>query len=603
MFTKTCSFLVLAVILLPLYSLAQLIGDPVDPNDFGLDESDDEFKFEIIRKRYVKLEEWNMGNQLSLLLFPDIEITSDLDFIERYGQTKSWKGNIQSDPSAYVIISEKNGVYFGKVVSPNLNTFLLVYKGASVYGIYEVDPSNIPQELDDQVLGEGDGTEMSGSICDSSYVCPGVTIDVLVVYTPAARSATGNDAAALEASIATAVTELNTVNTNSGVQHSYNLVHTEEVVFTESGSASADLAALRSTNDGLMDNIHQLRYAHRADLVALITSSAYCGIGYVQPSPSFFYSDIGFSISGFSCMATNLTFAHEIGHNMGLHHDWYVNSSSTPCSHHHGYVNQNAQASSTRRWRTVMAYNSNCSSVFGFNCRRVPYWSNPNNTMTGDPMGVPIGSSQASDNAFALNRASCMVAAFSETLTSFPVIYQDWQVSKEGRNIILDWSTAQEVNNQGFEIEARSDTSEAFQKLAFVAGRGNSNEVHRYAYQFKDAFPGRHYFRLKQIDLDGQYAYSSIKEVEINGSNKLYHHVFPNPSAGITQLQLSLSQESEYRIDLMDIDGQIIENLQAGELKAGSHRFTFNTQGLSPGLYFYSIRSLSERVMGKIWVQ
>ncbi|MEM6346260.1 MAG: reprolysin-like metallopeptidase, partial [Bacteroidota bacterium] len=453
-----------------------------------------------------------------------------------------------------------------------------------------------------QVLGESDGTEMSGSICDSSYVCSSVTIDVLVVYTPAARSATGNNAAALEASIAAAVTELNTVNTNSGVQHSYNLVHTEEVTFTESGNASADLGALRSTNDGLMDNIHQLRYVYRADLVALITSSAYCGIGYVQPNPSFFYPDVAFSISGFSCMATNLTFAHEIGHNMGLHHDWYVNSSSTPCSHHHGYVNQNAPAASNRRWRTVMAYNSNCSSVFGFSCRRVPYWSNPNNNMNGDPMGIPIGSLQPSDNAFALNRASCMVAGFSETLTSFPVTYQDWQVNKDGFTINLNWSTTQEINNLGFEIEIRSDSSDAFQRLAFVSGRGNSNEIHQYSYQVRNSLPGKHYFRLKQIDLDGQYTYSSIKEVEIEASNKLYHQVFPNPTHAYAHLAFVLRKTAIYEIDLMDMDGRVVERLYAGELVVGKHEFELNTQSLNPGLYFYSIRSKQDRVLGKLWV-
>ncbi|MEM6346570.1 MAG: hypothetical protein AAF927_21965, partial [Bacteroidota bacterium] len=137
-----------------------------------------------------------MGSQLSLNLFPDVKIVSELDHIERFGQLKSWQGNIQADEAAYVIISEKNGTFFGKIVAPDFRTFLLIYKGASIYGIYEVDPSNISQETNDQVLGESDGTEMSGSICDSSYVCSSVTIDVLVVYTPAARSATGNNAAA-----------------------------------------------------------------------------------------------------------------------------------------------------------------------------------------------------------------------------------------------------------------------------------------------------------------------------------------------------------------------------------------------------------------------
>ncbi|MDW3645950.1 MAG: zinc-dependent metalloprotease [Bacteroidia bacterium] len=598
------SLLVLACILLfPLQTQAQLIGDPVDPSAYDLDVSSDDSRPEILRKRYVSLKDWTMGPQLSLSLFPDTEVLSYVEEIDLGEERKTWKGHVPGDDAAYVIISEQEGIYYGKIVDADMRSFQLIYKGSSVYAIYEIEPSNIPLDEEDQVILEAaDEIEGDEGICEQSYSCPAATIDILIVYTPAAKDEMGGQAA-IEAAIASAVSEMNTVNDNSGVPHDYNLVHTEEINFTESGSSSTDLGALRSQTDGKGDNVHQLRYIHRADLVAMISSSSYCGIGYVPNSKTYFDASSGFSITGVNCMTGNLTLAHECGHNMGLHHDYYVSSSTRPCSHHHGYVNQNAQAANNKRWRTVMAYNDNCSDAFGFYCSRIPYWSNPDQDYNGDPMGVSIGNSQPSNNAFALTRSSCLVSGMSDQLVSFPVIYQDWQVEAKDQEISLNWATAQEINNSGFEIEIRSDSAKDFQKLGFIAGKGNSTEVQSYSFKVRHAFPGVHYLRLKQIDHDGTFAYSSIKEVEIGKEEQVYHRAYPNPSEGLTTLEFILYRSSEYQIDIMDINGQLVRKLYKGELKTGDHRFELNTEELNPGMYFYSIRSLIDQEMGKLWVR
>ena len=87
-----------------------------------------------------------------------------------------------------------------------------------------------------------------------------------------------------------------------------------------------------------------------------------------------------------------MTFAHELGHNMGLRHDRYA-SGVPRTGFRYGYVNQRAfepGAPETARWRTIMAYNSQCGRVGGFHCARLPYFSNPEVTYDGDPMGVPV---------------------------------------------------------------------------------------------------------------------------------------------------------------------------------------------------------------------
>ncbi|MEM6800304.1 MAG: zinc-dependent metalloprotease family protein [Bacteroidota bacterium] len=334
---KLGSLLVLASILLlfPFYSQAQLIGNPLNPSQYGLDVSADNFQSEIIRKRYVSLNDWDMGSQLSLKLFPDVEIVFDSEKIEFDGKIKIWTGHIPGNEDGYVIISEQAGLYYAKIVDAAFRTFQLVHKGASVYAIYEIDPNNIPQNENDHIIVEEDVAESDNGICDPNYSCAAVTIDILAVYTPAAKNQMGS-AVGIQNAISVAIAEMNRINTRSGVPHSYRLVHMEETNFTESGNSSTDLNVLRNPTDGIMDNVHLLRYTHSADLVALITSSVYCGIAYIQEVSTVFFPSFGFSVTGVNCMNTNYTLAHEIGHNMGLQHDWFVNTRPYPCPHSHG---------------------------------------------------------------------------------------------------------------------------------------------------------------------------------------------------------------------------------------------------------------------------
>ncbi|MEM6804160.1 MAG: M12 family metallo-peptidase [Bacteroidota bacterium] len=589
----------------PQHAFAQLIGDPVDPNDYDIDVSADDSRADILRKRYVQLSSWDFNSRLSLELFPDLTVEAYNTTLDLGDSRKVWEGGIQGSEGAYVILSERDGVFFGKIVTPDYRTYQLIHKGSSVYAIYEVDGANLAVNENDQVQEEqGDVVPQNDpTICDQNYVCASSNIDILIVYTPAAKAEMGS-AAAIEAAIAAAITEMNTVNTNSGVSHTYTLVHTAEVNYTESGSSSTDLSALRSQTDGIMDNAHTLRYIYRADLVGLITSSSYCGLGYVPLSNTFFSASSGFSLTGVNCMNTNLTLAHECGHNMGLHHDYFVNSDTRPCAHNHGYVNQAANGGTrSQRWRTVMAYNNQCSNQFGFNCSRIPYWSNPNLNYTANPMGVAIGNTEPSDNAFALNRSSCLVAGMSDQLVPFPVEYQAWEVEVEGQNLLLNWATALELNNMGFEIEMRTVDAEEFRKVGFVAGNGSTNETQFYSFQINRVFPGRHIVRLKQIDQDGSFSYSSLKEVEIEKREQLYHRVYPNPGQSLSQLEIVVYRTSEYSIDVMDMNGKLVREVFSGELNAGPHSFDLDLSDFQAGLYFYSVRSLIDQEMGKMWVK
>jgi len=158
-------------------------------------------------------------------------------------------------------------------------------------------------------------------------------------------------------------------------------------------------------------------------------------------------------------------------------------------------------------------------------------------------------------------------------------------------NVILNWSTASELNNLGFEIE-RSDGNKEFLRLGFVEGHGTTTEKQEYLFTDNTLLnEGNYSYRLKQIDLDGTVTYSEVIEIEFNNlptSFTLYQN-YPNPFNNSTIIKYEVPEEKIVTIRIYNAIGEDVVTLVNEVKKAGRYSVTFNADNLPSAIYFYRI--------------
>jgi len=180
-----------------------------------------------------------------------------------------------------------------------------------------------------------------------------------------------------------------------------------------------------------------------------------------------------------------------------------------------------------------------------------------------------------------------------------PVELTSFTASVTKTEIILNWITATELNNQGFEIE-RSYDNNNFEKISFVPGFGTTTETKSYSYTIEKPLAGIQYYRLKQIDFNGTFEHSN--SVEVDGpvpADFVLNQNYPNPFNPSTSISFSLPVESSVKIKLFSMLGEEVAEIVNENFQAGSHKVDFIANGLTSGAYIYTIDAVG--VNGQIF--
>ncbi|MHC5006234.1 MAG: M12 family metallo-peptidase [Planctomycetota bacterium] len=355
----------------------------------------------VVRSRAVSVD----FEQLSALqpgrglVFNVFENVSFPATVETAGTSGTFSGGIDGKPHGTFVLVVNEGSLTAILRVPGEGTYRIRSSGAGGHVVQEIDDASFPS-----CASDGEHAVLNGGIAGDAAADDGSVIDVLVVYTPLARGAMGGTAA-IEAEISLAAAYANSAYNASFINTQLNVVHTAEVNYNESSGYADHLYRLTNPSDGFMDNVHDLRDQYAADMVSLIVDDGqYCGIAWVMNTVSPAFASSAFSVTTWYCAAANLTFAHELGHNMGCLHDRANSGSGGAFPYSYGYQHP------WEIFRTVMAYD--CPG----GCPRLTAFSNPDVLYQGHPTGVPTSEPDSAHNTLTINQTAFTIANFRNSI-------------------------------------------------------------------------------------------------------------------------------------------------------------------------------------------
>lgn len=169
-----------------------------------------------------------------------------------------------------------------------------------------------------------------------------------------------------------------------------------------------------------------------------------------------------------------------------------------------------------------------------------------------------------------------------------PVELTQFIVQSVNNVVTLNWTTATELNNQGFDIERNYDNGYWY-KVGFVPGSGNSYVPIHYSFIDNPTLSGTYQYRLKQIDLDGTVEYSEIVETNIVIDKYSLGQNYPNPFNPSTTIRYEMKDAGNVQLRVYDILGNEVSVLVNSYQDAGIHYVKLDASNLASGLYIYKL--------------
>ncbi len=561
--------LIIIVIYLKINYLAQAINDSLftEISYNQIDNSRKDYAEIIINSPIIK--SYSLVKIKKLIYSENIFINLD-DNIRLQG--KLYKNNDYiklktDDPSIYGSFLYKGEKLRG-YIQYKLDKYEIRPIDSISHIIFLIDQSEIPSE-DCKI--DNDSSRIEKRIKDNNNITTiqdECNIRVLVSYTPAARNRRGGDEE-INNDIQWAIELTNESYQNSNVNQRIELARSILTNYTETGNWNTDYNRFCNPNDGYMDELEDIRDIYSADCMVLIIDyngpicGKACAILANESTARCVVNARG------TCLTTNFSFAHELGHLMGCRHNTGADPNNNPFPYGHGFCNQ------TDDWRTIMSYLENCGTT------RLQFWSNPDIEFQGDPMG----DAQCCDNARVLDETEETVREFRLT----PLNYTIPDHTVVGFNIADFLARSTLETSQDFIAEPNTTVTlragdEIIMHDGFHAQAGT--ELHAFIDDDCDGVVG------------DEMPKSNAGNILLDYKTKpIAMSVYPNPVSNIARIEYYLPSESLSQMSLLNIYGRTVKTLkEQSNNKRGNYSHDFDVSALPSGIYFLTLKSDGEVV-------
>lgn len=176
-----------------------------------------------------------------------------------------------------------------------------------------------------------------------------------------------------------------------------------------------------------------------------------------------------------------------------------------------------------------------------------------------------------------------------------PVELISFSAENLNNNVVLNWLTATELNNQGFEIQ-KSNSDFTWRTIGFIKGNGTTSEINNYSFtDNNNEKTGKVFYRLKQIDYNGNYQYSKEIEIEFPPNDFVLYQNYPNPFNPSTIIKYVIANDNGTKqsvtLKMYDILGNEVVTLVNEQKPPGIYEVEWNANEIPSGVYFYKLQS------------
>jgi hypothetical protein len=231
-------------------------------------------------------------------------------------------------------------------------------------------------------------------------------------------------------------------------------------------------------------------------------------------------------------------------------------------------------------------------------------WVDLDGIASGSPIGSILSGNFTTFSDFVLANTTGGDNGLPVELTSFTA-------SVDKNNVQLNWETKTEFQNYGFEIEkgilvkigdVESENMQ-WNKIGFVEGNGNSNSPKVYSFADNKVKAGSYYYRLKQVDTDGNFEYSDFVEVTVEEipENFTLEQNYPNPFNPSTTIKFGIIETAHTIVKLYDVTGSEVAELFNETAEGGKYYYiNFDASNYASGIYYYTIISGPNKAVKKM---